>query len=110
MAQYAFLYRGGTPMPESPTEMQQRMGRWLAWFEELTRQGHLKDRGLPLERTGKTAGARKHVTDGPYAEKDLVIGFTLVEARDLDHATELSLGCPIFEQGGVVEVRPVLNR
>ena len=39
--------------------------------------------------------------------KDLVSGFSLVEAKDLEHATELSLGCPIFTYGGAVEVRPV---
>jgi hypothetical protein len=48
------------------------------------------------------------VTDGPYVEvKDLVAGFTLVEARDLAQATELANGCPILEGDGSVEVRPV---
>jgi hypothetical protein len=53
---------------------------------------------------------KKTVTDGPYAEaKDLVGGYTLVEAKDLAHAAELSMGCPIFERGGFVEVRPVMK-
>jgi len=30
-----------------------------------------------------------------------------VEARNLDHAVEISKGCPIPEVGGSVEVRPV---
>src|SRR5215813_13844708 len=35
------------------------------------------------------------VHDGPYAEaKDIVNGFTLIEAKDLPHAVELSKGCP----------------
>ena len=29
--------------------------------------------------------------------------------RDLAHAAELSSGCPIFELGGLVEVRPVMK-
>jgi hypothetical protein len=41
------------------------------------------------------------VTDGPFR------GFTLIEARDLDQAVELSKGCPIFEVKGAVEVRPI---
>jgi hypothetical protein len=110
MAQFAFLYRGGDPMPESPAQMQQRMEKWLAWFNGLVDQGHIKDRGVPLDRSGAvvTSGPKHDITDGPYAEKDLVIGITVVEARDLAHATELSLACPIFAQGGCVEVRPVL--
>lgn len=110
MAQYAFLYRGGDPMPESPAQMQQRMEKWILWFKELTDKGHLKDRGFPLDRAGAVVAgdAKRNVTDGPYAEKDLVIGVTVVEARDLAHAGELAQGCPIFAQGGCVEVRPIL--
>jgi hypothetical protein len=109
MAQFAFLYRGGAPMPDSPEQMQQRMAKWLTWFQGLTEKGLIKDRGIPLGRSGAmVTGASHDVTDGPYAEKDLVIGLTVVEVKDLAHATELSKGCPIFEQGGCVEVRPVL--
>ena len=111
MAQFAFLYRGGDPMPASPAQMQQRMEKWLAWFKDLADKGHIKDRGVPLDRSGAvvTRGPKHAITDGPYAEKDLVIGLTVVEARDLPHASELSLPCPIFEQGGCVEVRPILT-
>jgi len=50
------------------------------------------------------------VTDGPFAEaKDIVGGYTLIEARDLDQGVELSKGCPIFEVEGTVEVRPVMK-
>lgn len=53
------------------------------------------------------SGKQKAVTDGPYAEKDLVGGFTVIEAKDLSHAAELSMGCPVFLYGGSVEVRPI---
>jgi hypothetical protein len=53
-------------------------------------------------------GKQKTVTDGPFAEaKDVVGGFTLIQARDLEQAAELSKGCPILEVGGSVEVRPI---
>lgn len=108
MSEFVFLYRGGE-RGRSPEQMPQTMQRWMAWFKELGEKGHVKDIGRPLERTGKlVTGKQKLVTDGPYAEtKDLVAGFTLIEAKDLDHAAELSRGCPIFEAGGAVEVRPV---
>jgi hypothetical protein len=109
MAQYVFLYRSPDASPVSPAQMQQRMQKWQAWLKELTDKGHVKDRGQPLERTGKVVGSKKHVTDGPYAEKDLVIGFTLIEARDLEEASVLSHGCPVLEGGGFVEVRPIMT-
>ena len=108
MSNFAFLYRG-KDTDASPEQMQKRMEKWRAWFKQLGEQGHLKDIGHPLESSGKVvSGKQKSVTDGPFAEaKDVVGGFTLVEARDLGQATELSKGCPILEVGGSVEVRPI---
>ena len=107
MSEYVFLYRGGS-RDGSPTEMQQLMQKWVSWLKGLAEKGHIKDQGQPLERTGKlVTGRQKAVTDGPFAEaKDVIGGYTLVEARDLDQAVELSKGCPILEAGGSVEVRP----
>jgi hypothetical protein len=77
----------------------------------LAEKGHLKDRGQPLERAGKLVkGKQATVTDGPFAEaKDLIGGYTLIEARDLEQAVDLSKGCPILQREGMVEVRPVMK-
>jgi hypothetical protein len=110
MNDYVFLYRGAD-RGGSPEEMQRRMQKWVTWMKELAEQGHLKDRGHPLERGGKTVrGRQKTVIDGPFAEaKDAIGGYTLVQAGDLEAAVEISKGCPIFEaETGTVEVRPVL--
>jgi len=50
------------------------------------------------------------VTDGPYAEtKDIVIGFSVIEAKDFEQAVKLAAECPLVEIGGLVEVRPILK-
>jgi hypothetical protein len=110
MSEFVFLYRGGEA-GRSPERMQQTMEKWKAWLKELGQKGHIKDQGHPLERSGKfVKGKQKTVMDGPFAEtKDLVGGYTLIEARDLEQAVELSKGCPIFEVEGGVEVRPVMK-
>jgi hypothetical protein len=36
-------------------------------------------------------------------------GYLLVEATDLAHAAEIAKGCPAFDYGGLVEVRPVME-
>ena len=102
MSEFTYLYRGGRDTSASPEQMQKTMQKWTAWFKEL---------GHPLESTGMVVkGNQKIVTDGPYAEaKDVVGGFSLIEAKDLAHALEISKGCPIFEVGGSVEVRPVMQ-
>ena len=108
MSEFTFLFRG-SDTSASPEQMQKNMQKWVAWFKELGEKGHIKYPGHPLERTGKVvSGKQKAVHDGPYAEaKDIVNGYTLIEARDLSQAVELSTGCPILESGGSVEVRPI---
>jgi hypothetical protein len=110
MSQFVFLYRGAE-RGRSPEQMQETMQKWMAWFKELGEKGHIKDPGQPLEHTGKLVkGKRKTVTDGPFAEtKDIIGGYTLIEAPDLEQAVELSKGCPILEVEGAVEVRPVMK-
>jgi hypothetical protein len=111
MNEYVFLYRGAN-RGGSLEEMQQRMQKWMAWMKELAEKGHMKNQGHPLERSGKLVkGRQKTVLDGPFAEtKDAVGGYTLIQARDIDEAVELSKGCPIFDaETGCVEVRPVLQ-
>jgi len=110
MSEFVFLYRGGN-REGSPEQMQQVLQKWVAWFKDLAEKGHLKDRGQPLERAGKLVkGKPTTVTDGPFAEaKDVIGGYTLIEARDLDEAVELSKGCPILQREGMVEVRPVVK-
>jgi hypothetical protein len=110
MSEFLFVYRGATPSGLSAEQMQQVMEKWRVWMQGLADKGHLKDRGQPLEPQGKlVSGPSKSVTDGPYAEKDLVGGYSLIEARDLAQAAELSKGCPIFDRGGCVEVRPIMK-
>ena len=108
MSDFTLLYRG-LDTSASPEQMQQTMQKWRSWFKELDERGHLKDIGLPLEYAGKVVkGTQKAVTDGPFAEaKDVVGGFTLIQARDLEQAVEISKSCPILEVGGSVEVRPI---
>jgi len=110
MSEFVYLYRGGE-RGRSPEKMQEMMQKWMAWLKDLGAKGHIKDQGHPLERSGKLVkGKQKTVTDGPFAEaKDVVGGYTLIEALDLEQAVELSKGCPILEVEGAVEVRPIMK-
>ncbi|MGC1379711.1 MAG: YciI family protein [Candidatus Baltobacteraceae bacterium] len=110
MGEFLYVYRGGR-RGQSPEESEQIMQKWLAWMKDLTASGNLKDPGQPLEDEGRVVKDKgRTVTDGPFAEtKDLVGGFTLVEADTLARAAELAKGCPILEVDGSVEVRPIMK-
>ena len=115
MSEFVLLYRSTDQAHReamgSPEKAQQSMTKWRAWFKDLTDKGHLKNLGQPLERVGKVIGGKgKTVTDGPYAEtKDVIGGYSIVEAKDLDQAAQLASACPVLEAGGSVEVRPVMQ-
>jgi hypothetical protein len=115
MADFVFLYRNteadAREFMGTPESAQASMKLWMAWLGDLEARGHLKSRGEPLERMGKVlSGPKKQVIDGPFAEaKDIVSGFSLIQARDEAQALELAKGCPVLRGSGSVEVRAVMK-
>ena len=109
MNEFIFLYRGGEDAPAaSPKEMEESMKQWQAWFAKLGEEGRLKDWGAPLQREGKHVAVGGVITDGPFSEgKEIIGGFSIIKASDLNEAAQVAKGCPIFQSNGSVEVRPV---
>ena len=114
MSEFVLLYRTTKEAQDaakgSPERAQASLAKWRAWIKDMADKGQLKNVGAPLEWTGTVVGGNKRtVTDGPYAEtKEVVGGFSIIEASDLKQAAEIASGCPILDGGGSVEVRPVL--
>jgi hypothetical protein len=51
------------------------------------------------------------LTDGPFVDaKEYLGGFYLLEADNIDAATELAARIPAARMGGAVEVRPIVER
>jgi len=115
MNDFVFLLRDNPAGVEqamgTPERAQKSLQAWVAWIKDLEAKNQLKNPGLPLEQTGKTLrGKTLSVTDGPFTEaKDIVLGFIVIEARDMDHALEIASTCPIVLGGGGVEIRPVMD-
>ncbi|HEX7666533.1 MAG TPA: YciI family protein [Polyangiaceae bacterium] len=109
MAQYMFLFRGPKDT-RTPDVQAAHMQRWMVWIKEMVDKGQLANAGQPLEPEGRVVRHDKSVTDGPFAEKDIVAGVLFVEAKSVDEAAEIAKGCPMLEDPeGIVEVRPVLK-
>ncbi len=108
MAKFLFVYRGSGEAEAgmTPDEMQQLMQKWGAWIGEAMAKGWMLDPGDALTMEGRVVNARKVVTDGPFVEsKEIVGGFSIVQADTIDAAAELAKGCPGLLSGGIVEVR-----
>lgn len=110
MERFIYLFRGGIDHSQSNEELQAQMGKWIQWIDELRKSGIYLG-GDPLAPTGKQLeGKKKTVTDGPFIEsKEMIGGYVIILAKSIDEAVEISKGCPIFEYGGHLEVRPVQN-
>jgi hypothetical protein len=109
MEKFMFLFRSGENNTGSATESAgQSMQAWMTWMENLGKSGALVG-GEPLQRTGmQITGKNKVVTDGPFIEaKEVVGGYLIINAKDINDAVEISKDCPIFKENGRLEVRPV---
>ena len=85
----------------------------VAWVEDLNRSGHhVFSAGLQSPKTATTVQNRNgkvSVTDGPFAEtKEVLGGFTILAARDLNEAISLAEKLPCSRIGRI-EVRPVMD-
>jgi hypothetical protein len=111
MEKFIYLFRGGENHAHNAANSeaaQKNMQAWMSWMGSMQQQGILAG-GEPLQPTGKhVTGSKKVVTDKPFAEgKEMVGGYLIINAKDIHEAVEISKGCPIFEEEGIVEVRPV---
>ena len=109
MVKFLFVYRMKSDSGNvSPEETQQTHEKWRTWITQALEQGWMINAGDALQKEGRVVNAKKVVLDGPFIEaKEVVGGFSIVEADTLDAAAELAKGCPVFLRGGSVEVRPL---
>ncbi len=83
MAKFILLYNGpATPMEEmTPEQGKATMAKWGVWIEKVG--SALTDMGAPMGK-GKAI-----VDDGSTGEATALNGYSIIEAEDLDAATEL---------------------
>jgi hypothetical protein len=96
---------------EAQRAREEEIPRWNQLFRWLGQQG-IETEGLELDgpekaRVVKVRDGRTLVSDGPYAEtKEVIGGFFVVEAGDLDQAIEVAQRIPVVSKGSV-EIRPL---
>jgi hypothetical protein len=96
----------------SKSEAEARYQDIIAWYEKRGAEGSLADGGAELQdaSTARTVRA-SGVTDGPFIEaKEVVGGFSILEATTIDEAVEIARTWPGVDRGLVtIEVRPVVE-
>ena len=110
MKEFMMLFHS-EPNPDfnpTPEEIQAEVKQWQDWIGGIAAQAKFVDsRALGFE--GKTVSKGGLVTDGPYvAAKEIVGGYLLVNAENLEEAVRLAEGCPVLAVGGKVEIRDIM--
>ena len=84
------------------------MAAWEGWKTKF--KDHVLDMGDGLQHSGKVVNAAG-VTDGPFAEaKELVGGFSVVQAESYEQAVEVAKACPItFMPDYSIEIREMMG-
>ncbi|MDQ2669410.1 MAG: YciI family protein [Gemmatimonadota bacterium] len=106
------IYNDATMLEDLPAgEADAMMRDCLTHADELRDKGRLLDSQMLEEprtaRSVRIRGGRVMATDGPFTEaKEMLGGFNLIEARDMDEAVRIAAEFP-WAQTGCVEVRPV---
>ncbi len=103
MTRYIFGFHGGGDMPADPKAAEASMARWIAWYKDMGPA--VIDMGTPA-MSARTVEASGRVSNGGGANP--LTGYSIIEAADIDSAVGLARGCPIYANGGSVEVAELL--
>ena len=107
MAQYAVLIyaHDSAHAPEATPEDIESCDRHS---DELTDSGIMVAAYALTPRDMATSVRENMITDGPFIDsKEVVAGFYVIEAADLDAALAIAKTNPVVRDGGGVEVRPI---
>ena len=103
MNTYVVLFRGGLPKEKLTGDYLSRFNNWANYISKNMRLGNrLRPEGKII--SGKNG---ENVSNVEFSSL-LVGGYIVIEADDYDNAVSKLKTCPIFENGGSVEVREVL--
>ena len=106
------VYNDGRLLDSLPPDQPDAMMReCLAHADELKHTGHLIESRMLADadqaKSVRIRNGRTTTTDGPFAEaKEVLGGFNLIEAEDIEEAVRIAAEFP-WARTGCVEVRPV---
>jgi hypothetical protein len=95
----------------SEDEQKAILGEYYAISETPGVSGGNQLQPAETATTVRVENGQALTTDGPFATtKEVLGGYYLLEADDLDAALEIAARIPAARLGGAIEVRPVVER
>jgi len=115
MKYLCLIYQDESQMAKAPkAEMDKMVAEYAAFTESITQsRQHVGSSRLQPTSAASTVRVRNgkvSTTDGPFAEtKEQLVGYYLIEAKDLNDAIQVGAKIP-SARVGAVEVRPIWER
>ena len=113
MKNYIILFREPDGRIDNHSEEELKLHRqhWSEWLGQWQSEGRLTGgNSLTLEGRLITGDGTEITNTTHKVGTEIVGGFLLLKANNLDEAAEIISSCPIFESDGYAEVRELSNQ
>lgn len=107
MKKYMLLFRGQEGVDTSEEALRERIQMHIKWIEKLGDQ-HIDSQRLD-DHGAHILDYNSVEMDGAFIEaKEIILGFTIIAAKDLEDAIFLAKTCPLLNYFEIM-VRPVVS-
>ena len=111
--QYAMLIHAAPGYTDALSEDEQKaiFADYVALGEDPRARSGAQLQSIETATTVRVQEGQTLTTDGPFADtKEVLVGYYVFEADNLDDAIELAARIPAARLGGAIEVRPLVER
>jgi hypothetical protein len=109
--QFIFIIRSKADYTSFPKDsIQSNIKHWEAYMGNLVRTGKIAGGYRPGNEGETISGPGRASKKAFYAANgEVVSSFLIINAADLAEADQIAKQCPVFELGGNIEIRPIMN-
>ncbi len=112
MKEFALIFRLNNDIVPSPEQLAEQLAERLAWLTALINSNTVIYRGHTLAPIPAKTIYSTVVVDGRVADNNsfFISGYLVIQAQNMDEAMEVAKTNPIFNVGGSIEIREVVQR
>ena len=94
----------------SPEEIEKRAKAWMNWQQKMGEAGTLQSGNALQAGVKRITGSARTVSDRMSIEsKEIIGGYYIIKAKNLDDATTIADDYPDYDLGGTVEIRELMH-
>jgi hypothetical protein len=110
-SEFMFIIRFKSDFKAPPGDaVKNNIKKWQDYMGALGKSGDLVSGFRPAASGLTISGTDKSLKNDPYVSDGLLVSsIMIIKAANMDAAKDVADKCPVYEFGGSVEVRPMMN-